>query len=231
MIKSALIQNSRYGLKNRCLEFDGTDDYVSVTGDGSISTGQVTHEAWVKLDRITGISMWITNRLNTYPATFALRCAIINDNVFVFGNAILRLAGSESTANQINSDAAFSINTWTHIAATYDGTTFKLYVNGALQSGSLAVSGNIDTSNYTSLTIGTHPTYVNNIDGYIDEVRIWNHARTADQIKRYMHTRLYGTETGLVAYYPMNEGTGDVVNDKSQNSNHGTRVGATWIKP
>jgi hypothetical protein len=54
---------------------------------------------------------------------------------------------------------------------------------------------------------------------------------TADQIKRYMHTRLYGTETGLVAYYPMNEGTGSTAYDKSTNSNDGTITGASWITP
>ncbi len=60
-------------------------------------------------------------------------------------------------------------------------------------------------------------------DGLIDEVRIWNVARTQAQIRDNMCRQLTGTETGLVGYWNMNEGTGNTVNDLTPNANHGTR--------
>ncbi len=60
-------------------------------------------------------------------------------------------------------------------------------------------------------------------DAQIDEVRIWNVARTQAQIRDNMCRQLTGAETGLVSYWNMNEGTGNTVNDLTTNNNHGTR--------
>ena len=58
--------------------------------------------------------------------------------------------------------------------------------------------------------------------GQIDEVRIWKRALTQTEIRNNMSKKLAGTESGLVAYYKMDEGTGTIVEDSSPNSNNGT---------
>ena len=68
---------------------------------------------------------------------------------------------------------------WTHLAATYDGTTLRLYVNGTLvtskpQTGTLATSTN-------PLQIGGDTIYGQYFAGRIDEVRVYNTARTQPQ--------------------------------------------------
>jgi Concanavalin A-like lectin/glucanases superfamily len=77
-------------------------------------------------------------------------------------------------------------NTWTHLAATYDGTTLRLYVNGT-QVSSVARSGAIATSNGV-LSIGGDPLYGQYFAGRIDDVRIYNAARTQAQIQTDMAT-------------------------------------------
>jgi hypothetical protein len=57
--------------------------------------------------------------------------------------------------------------------------------------------------------------------GKIAEVRIWNIARTQTEIQSDMFTQLSGTETGLVGYWPFDEGSGMIVNDHSENENTG----------
>jgi hypothetical protein len=62
--------------------------------------------------------------------------------------------------------------------------------------------------------------------GLIDEVRIWNVARTASEIAETMNVSLTGSEPGLVAYWSMNEGEGDTAFDITGNG-HDMRLGAT----
>ena len=64
----------------------------------------------------------------------------------------------------------------------------------------------------------------------MDELRIWNVVRTADEIKNNMHRSLVGTETGLVAYYPFGEAAGSTTTDDASTYNHiGTLSGAASI--
>ena len=84
--------------------------------------------------------------------------------------------------------AQIPLNTWTHLAATYDGSTLRLYVNGT-QVGSRAVSGSLATST-GALRIGGNSLWGEYFAGRIDEVRIYNRALTAAEIQADMNTPL-----------------------------------------
>jgi hypothetical protein len=116
--------------------------------------------------------------------------------------------------------------------ATYDGTTKKIYVDGN-QEAQVSRSGTL-TTNSTGSIIGAYntgsPHYYFN--GKIDEVRIWNDARTAAEIAANMHKVLDGDEANLVAYYKMSNGSGTSLTDNSSNSNTGTltnMVNGDWV--
>ncbi|MEE9464097.1 MAG: LamG-like jellyroll fold domain-containing protein, partial [Candidatus Neomarinimicrobiota bacterium] len=132
-----------------------------------------------------------------------------------------------------NVDVAY--NTWTHLAGTYDGTTLRLYVNGVESPNSTTPSPpitNISTNGF-GLYVGRRvdvPSY----GGLIDELRLWNVARTSIEINNSMAETLSGTEPDLVGYWPLNEispnystavdpltgEVGRVVEDKTSNGNH-----------
>jgi hypothetical protein len=78
------------------------------------------------------------------------------------------------------------LNIWTHLAATYDGTTLRLYVNG-VQAGSRAVSGAIQVSN-RPLRIGGNSVWGEWFAGRIDEVRIYRRALSAAEVQADMTT-------------------------------------------
>lgn len=97
-----------------------------------------------------------------------------------------------------------ALNKTFHVAMVYDGTTLKFYRNGFLMS-QVAATGNLVLNNWLT-TIGDYA--VNNpvgtnFMGYINEVRIWNVARTQAQLRTYMNASLPGptTQPGLLAYY------------------------------
>src|SRR5260370_9158908 len=81
---------------------------------------------------------------------------------------------------------------WLHVAATYDGTTMRAYLNG-VERRNKAPSDLLATTQTTVKLAWS--TYTNAyFDGLLDEVRIWNVARTPEDIKRDMSVRLTGSE-------------------------------------
>jgi Ca2+-binding RTX toxin-like protein len=121
-----------------------------------------------------------------------------------------------------------NLNEWNHIAMTYDGSNLNLYINGELDS-SQAVTGTPFISNHP-IKIGKEMDVYGKFEGEIDEVRIWNVARTEQQIQTNLYNNLTGKETGLVGYWNFNEGKGIVATDLSNNINHGIISGATWVE-
>jgi hypothetical protein len=102
---------------------------------------------------------------------------------------------------------------WHHIATTFDGTNYKLYLDGVELNNSTGFSG---------LTPPEPITEIGNSGwtGKIDEVRIWNDARTQGEIQTNMNKTLVGNESGLVAYYPMDVNNNLEIIDKTSNANH-----------
>jgi len=97
-----------------------------------------------------------------------------------------------------------AMDQWVHYAMTYDGTNVRLYVNGVAHSTKACTT--LATAR-TQLSIGGNPrgSYFN---GTIDEFRVWNVARTAQEITATMNVTLAGNETGLTAYYQFNDAAG-----------------------
>lgn len=116
----------------------------------------------------------------------------------------------------------FPLNTWVHGAMTYDGTTVRLYVNGNLDTSgayATAVGSNANPVNIGSYADGRYPH-----NGNIDEVRIWNYARTAKQIAAN-YKSVVKPQAGLVGYWKLD---GNAL-DSSGNGNDGVvNGGVTW---
>ncbi len=91
---------------------------------------------------------------------------------------------------EVNGTAALVVGTWAHLALTYDGAALRLYVNG-VQVASRARTGNLLTS-ANPLQVGGDSIYGQYFSGIIDEVRIFNRARTAAEIQGDMQTPIAG---------------------------------------
>jgi len=98
-------------------------------------------------------------------------------------------------------------NTWYHLAGTYDGDTLRTYTNGRLVTEKIINGGSPVREEY-SLKIGKHAKLSGSqefFNGAVDEVRIWNVARSGDEIRKNMYHPLAGIEAGLKHYYQFNE--------------------------
>ena len=91
------------------------------------------------------------------------------------------------------------------------------------------LAGSVNRPN-TTIHIGTETNANDQFwKGIIDEVRLWDQARTDIQIQQYMYREMSGIEPGLIGYWQLNEGVGDTAFDKSPYCHHGILQGeATW---
>ena len=118
------------------------------------------------------------------------------------------------------------LNTWTHVAMTYDGNHIKTYINGVGQI-TQTLSGSMQMSN-SNLLIGKWYSNSEWMDGYIDDLSVWNVALSEQEIQTIMDNGPNGNEEGLVALWDFNEGSGNQINDLTANQNNGTINGANW---
>ena len=110
-----------------------------------------------------------------------------NDNYYLEGSspqAGVPAMGGTFTPSPLYGKTALKANTWTHLAATYDGATMRLYVNG-VQVASRAQTGTMTTST-KPLQLGGDSIFGQYFAGTIDEVRVYNVALTAAQIQSDM---------------------------------------------
>jgi len=92
-----------------------------------------------------------------------------------------RLKAGGSTATLTASTGTLPLNTWYHAAATYDGSTMRLYLNGT-EVGSVAESGLISRGRNVPVNLGRSPEGSNYLRGAIDDVRIYSSALTAAEV-------------------------------------------------
>ena len=109
---------------------------------------------------------------------------------------------------------------WAHYAATYDGISMKVYVNDELVSEHPARGKRIKSTK-NPVWIGSTG-YRDKTSGLIDDVQIWNVARTQAQIQQSMRDGLNGDEPGLVGWWPMDS---QPLRDRSSHANHGNLAG------
>ena len=143
--------------------------------------------------------------------------------------------GAIGANHPVTSSATVTTNVWHHAAATYNGSTWFLYLDGtqvgtAAQAGPPASAASIVTTIGTSMNNANAP--IGAFAGTIDEVRIWNVARSQAQIQAAMNTEIPGATAGLVARFGMNESSGTNVPDTSGSAIAGTagwpHLGEPW---
>jgi hypothetical protein len=98
---------------------------------------------------------------------------------------------------------------WVHIAMTWDGTAMRTYVNGTVRITDNATTANPMLATRTGpLIIGCNPENNACFNGWFDEFRVWNVARTDQQIMANYNRPLVGNEAGLVGYWKFDDAVG-----------------------
>ncbi len=217
--------NSNFYAQNG-LSFDGTNDQVDCGNNTSVQiTGtSITLEAWI-YPTSWQTNIWqgnIINKESLAGGGYMLRCGAggkLNFNI-----------GSGPGWNEISSSTnILTLNTWQHVAGTYDGSFLRIYLNGVIVDSLVKT---ISMANSTSaLGVGYAPIYAGsrNFPGIIDEVRVWDITRSEAEIAADMNNELCSIPSSVKAYYTFNQGIASGTNttittltDLSGNGNTGT---------
>ena len=212
---------------NRRLELDGSGAHVELPAGIFAKLTESTVEGWVK---------W--SSFERYSRFFDFGKG--GQSIAVYNIETNRSVGFEvslhdhSTLDQAIGTNVLAPDTWVHLAAVASPAGMRLYVNGSLtavhaSTNTFATVG--DSRNYLGLA-NTHD-YVNPNgatyhDGYfhgqLDEVRVWNTARTEEQVRTTMLHRLTGTEPGLVGLWNFDD-PAQPGRDATPHGHHGKLVG------
>lgn len=207
--------------QKHALEFDGIDDYVSIPDDTSFNISPdyiFTVEAWVYPTNLSGRHTIFSTRNNNTGGSWQLEVG--NVNAVTNGVAV---SGLGTWITYTTNNDAVKLNEWNHIACVQVGngaTDGSIYVNGQKMETSGTSYNFNDNSDIKTIGCGTFG--VDLFEGKIDNLRLWNTGRDEQQIRDSMYMELNGDETGLQAWYKMDEGSGNTIADSSQNSNTGT---------
>ncbi len=169
-------QEENLCILGKCIDFDGVDGYISIP-DTNILRPQnaLTFSAWINTssNNVQGV---VTKRRseNENPTNSYI---LVLDAGAIPGFTIT----TNSVQTKISSPEPISLNEWNHLLGVYDGSTMKLYINGHLVNQTIK-SGNITYSS-SSLRIGTSSTsFLQVVDGLIDEVKLWNYPLTEEDV-------------------------------------------------
>lgn len=179
------------------LNFDGTDDFVQ-TSYYSITGGNArTVEAWIKTTANANPNAGGSQKIIVDWGTFATGQRFTFN--ILFNNAI-RL---EAQGNGLSGTIPVNDGNWHHVAAVYNPAAtnkVSLYVDGVLDvAGNLTVT--VNTGSTMPVRIGRRIDELNSFAGSIDEVRIWNIAKTQAEIQEAMNVELCVPQPSLKAYY------------------------------
>ncbi|MDY0076468.1 MAG: LamG-like jellyroll fold domain-containing protein [Bacteroidales bacterium] len=214
--------------QNYALLFDGIDDKVGVLDSPELNPlNGMTVEAWINAAQ-WNTNIWggvIIGKQGTNPDKGY--CFTAGQN----GRVEFTVSVDEGWKS-VATPPLLGTNAWYHIAGVYNGTQVMLYINGVLIGTEDAI-GELTEGTGVVMNIGDNPTWPGRFwNGRLDEIRIWEVARSEAEIQATMSTELTGTEAGLVAYYTMNEGTGNVLTDVSGNANDGQLINMSedaWV--
>ncbi|MFM1770700.1 MAG: hypothetical protein RJA22_3229, partial [Verrucomicrobiota bacterium] len=224
------------------LQFDGANDYVTFGPAAGLGAATFTLEAWILRTAAGTTGTSGSGGITAVPLITKGRSEADGTNLDC--NYFLGLRGSDfvlaadfesfltsNNNNPVYGRTAIATGVWHHVAATYDGTNWALYLNGLLETN--VVSG--QTPRYDSIqhaalasALNSAGTPAGHFAGLMDEVRIWNYARSASEIADNL-ARLVPAAPGLLGRWSLDDGTGTSAANTGSSGITGTLTnGPAW---
>ncbi|WP_420417843.1 tandem-95 repeat protein [Pacificispira sp.] len=215
----------------------GSSDYVEIDHHGDLEpgAGDMTAEMWFYWPGAGGVSglQFLMSKGNTDGSTDP------GYSLFMNGNTLVARTSTGAGQGELEVDMSGIDAGWHHVAMVIDQSSdptdgqLTAYLDGSTAGWQIAGGGYDDvwtkgdiSSAADALMIGD-PAYSPSAQGSgythpMDEVRIWDNARTEVEINQTMHQQLNGNEAGLSGYWTFNESVGSTVTDLTGNGHDGT---------
>ncbi len=207
----------------RCYEFDGVDDYVTC-GDIGNSLTSLSCFAWIKTT--ASATDYVLSRYETLSNQ---RAFFIGVNATGVLDVFLSEDGQYANSSKIyESTTVVNDGDWHHVGFTWGSGVLKVFIDGS----EAAVTKTQDDSfteihdSTNSFLIGAIRTGIDNFDGSIYGVQVFNNALSSSEVSR-LHADLGDYDATLIGFWKCDEGGGSISYDASGNENHGEINDAT----
>ena len=205
------------------LRFDGVNDVASVPSSATLTlSGAMSIEARIRPRTISKNKQ--QDRILRKGVDYELMTSTSSAGCSGSTRGSLQLSVTIGGVARKVCGGSLALNAWQHVAGTYDGSELVLYVDGSRVAG-LPVSGAIKRS-ATLVTIGNVKALSRPYDGDLRAVALWGRALSATEALERAARPLTGTEPGLLAHWPAQDGIGQAIRDATANANHG-KLGLT----
>ena len=185
-LNGATAAKDRHGADGNAYSFDGKGNYIEVSDSASLRPDYITISGWIYPAMLQPGDVTIVGKINYANATgsqYGLHLRNLKPFAGIKRNSIGRDTGEGW--HKVFSSSSIPLNQWSHVTETWDGKILKIYVNGKMNEQNIkAPSGTIDKVTGGNLQIGrwwrSGPEWWN---GSIDDVRIYNRALSAAEVK------------------------------------------------
>ncbi|MFA9189478.1 LamG-like jellyroll fold domain-containing protein [Flavobacterium sp. FBOR7N2.3] len=176
------------------LDFDGTDDNVNFKDNFNFNSGSFSIEVWIKSEATNGNIQTILSKRNAANLNDGYDLRLVNNIISFHWN----------NGNSISSNYAINTDRWYHVAVTFDGNNYYMYVDGVSVHNAVAGANPIANSNARFIlgamaqnTVFPY-TPIHYFDGWMEELRIWNVALTEAQIHQMMNQKIQQDNTAIL---------------------------------
>ncbi|NNE46138.1 MAG: T9SS type A sorting domain-containing protein [Rhodothermales bacterium] len=210
----------------QAVRFDVPGAYLEVPHSATLATPEFTIEFWIRVRELGD-----PNVAGGEQTIFDKRGESGGYNFRLAGDRFPLPVFALFDHGGVSAWSALDQYEWTHIAVTQSADSLKIYANRILAE---ADTNRYDLSSTWPLRIGEFggwPGAYLGLRGDMDEIRIWDHARSPDSISTYLHESLSGTEPGLMAYWNFEAEDNRLIPDMSPNGNGAEMWGDVKLIP
>ena len=210
-------------IQSHCQHFDGNQVISALDNSTLELTGNFTIEAYIFLEAASPYAI-VAGKTFDPRSDNPYQNYVLSFDASGLRPELVQTTGQNGSYTTATSSSDIPLNTWTHLAGKLENGQLKLYINGSLVATQIS-PGAQKTNTNVPFGIGsgmtpTHYTTCCGFKGNLMQVRIWNVARSDQELLQYKDSILHGNESGLLAYYPLNESNGQTIYDLSSNNNH-----------
>ncbi|MEL6925787.1 MAG: LamG-like jellyroll fold domain-containing protein, partial [Bacteroidota bacterium] len=216
-----IIRENQIPSKAKLLSLDGKTNSIAIPPFQQSFEKGISFEVWAYYEKITNWARIIDFGNGPEQDNIIIANAGRTDRLGIWIRG-----GASGNILHAFEHKAIELKKWIHFAFTLDPNgKVRMYKNGRLLASSIdgsevhlprevfRESNYIGKSNFGDVDGLFH--------GNLADLRIWDYPLSENDIMQRMHQQLTGLETGLVAYWPMNEGGGELINDRSASALHG----------
>ncbi|TAL50590.1 MAG: DUF2341 domain-containing protein, partial [Methylovulum sp.] len=230
-------------VSGKCLYFDGaTNENVSKSDDAKldfVAADNFSIQAWVRRNGASSANNFILSKAQTGYTGYKLYQDASGDYCF-------DVSDGTNTDTACTSAVDFDDDKWHHVSGVKTGTTkIELFVDGKLRASDSTIAATGTLANTGTFYTGVDLDGISNEwFGFIDEVKVYNYARSAAQVQLDYNSKaaalakgagavlgaqpMDALNNGLVGYWKMDENTGTTANDSSGNGKSLTLSASSW---